>query len=113
MSRPSFKPTKDQRKMVQSLAALGLRQEHIATMVGVRSSKTVRKHFGRDILRGTAEATATITAAAYEMATSGKYPGMTRFWLDTVGGGPAVPFDAPGPVDSVADEVTEIADAED
>ena len=85
MSRPSFKPTKDQRKLVHSLAAIGIPQERIAIALGIRSPKTLRKHFAKDIAKGSAEALATITAAAYEMAVSGKYPGMTRFWLSTVG----------------------------
>jgi hypothetical protein len=96
MSRPNFKPTKDQRKLVRYLAAIGLRHERIASVVGIRSPKTLRKHFRKDIAEGTAEATATITAAACEMAVSGKYPVMTRFWLSTVGRGPAMLFDPAG-----------------
>jgi hypothetical protein len=89
MARPRFKPTKDQRKLVQSLAAIGVRQEHISAAIGIRSPKTLRKHFRKDIAKGDAEATATVMATAYSMATSGNFPGMTRFWLSTVGGGPA------------------------
>ena len=45
MPRPSFKATAEQRKLVKSLAAVGLRQEQICAMVGLRSPKTLRKHF--------------------------------------------------------------------
>jgi hypothetical protein len=93
MARPRFRPTKDQRKLVQSLAAIGVRQEHISAAIGIRSPKTLRKHFSKDIAKGDAEATATVMATAYSMATSGNFPGVTRFWLSTVGGGPG-----PGPV---------------
>src|SRR5579862_7308874 len=112
MSRPSFKPTKDQRKLVRYLAAIGLRHERIASVVEIRSPKTLRKHFRKDIAEGTAEATATITAAAYEMAVSGKYPGMTRFWLSTVGRGPAMLFDPAGQADRGEAAEEDSADAE-
>jgi hypothetical protein len=113
VSRPRFKPTKDQRKLVRSLAAIGLRQEHIAVAVGIRSPKTLRKHFGKDIALGTAEATATVAAAACEMAISGDFPGVTRFWLNTVGGGPAMPLDATGQDDPSRYEMVDSEDTED
>ena len=81
MSRPSFKPTREQRTMVQSLAAIGMRHDHIAIVVGVRSPKTVRKHFRKELTLGSAEALAAVTRTAYEMASSGKYPRMTEYWL--------------------------------
>jgi hypothetical protein len=85
MSRPSFKPTAEQRKTVKSLAAVGLRQGQIATMIGIRSEKTLRKHFRKELSSGEAEATASVASAAYRMAQSGKYPVMTEFWLKNVG----------------------------
>src|SRR6266567_4982667 len=113
MSRPSFRPTKDQRKLVRSLAAIGQRQERIASVVGIRSPKTLRKHFRNDIAKGTAEATATVAAAAYAMAASGDYPGMTRFWLSTIGGGPAMPSNGVEQEDPGRDEIADFADADD
>jgi hypothetical protein len=113
MSRPRFKPTKDQRKLVHSLAAIGLRQEHIASVIGIRSPKTLRKHFGRDIAKGTAEAAATVAAVAYDMAVSGKFPGLTRFWLSTIGGGAAMLSDGIEQEDPGQDQVADFADAED
>lgn len=112
MSRPRFKPTKDQRKLVQSLAAIGLRQEHISVVIGIRSPKTLRKHFSKDIAKGTAEATATVMATAYSMATSGRFPGLTRFWLSTIGGGPA-PVNGAGQDDRDRDEGTDSEDDDD
>ncbi len=110
MARPSFKATKDQRKLVHSLSAIGVPQEDIAVVIGIRSPKTLRKHFGKDIARGTAEATATISATAYAMASSGKYPWMTRFWLSTVGGG-ETPLETAASPDRGRDEETESGDA--
>jgi hypothetical protein len=81
MPRPSFKPTPEQRKLVRSLAALGLRQEWICEMLHLRSPKTLRKHFREELSKGQAEATAAVARTAYEMAFSGRYPAMLMFWL--------------------------------
>jgi hypothetical protein len=113
MARPSFKATQDQRKLVHSLSAIGLPQEQIAITVGIRSAKTLRKHFGKDIAKGTAEAIATIAGVALKMAKSGKYPRMTRFWLSTVGGGMELPSEGSELGDSGRNQGEEITDGED
>jgi hypothetical protein len=82
--RPSFKPTKEQRKMVKSLATIGMRHDHIASVIGIRSPKTIRKHFRKELSLGAAEALAAVTRVAYEMAVSGKYPEMIEYCLDTM-----------------------------
>lgn len=81
MPRPRFKPTEEQRALVKSLAAIGLPQEEICTVVRLRSPKTLRKCFPRELSQGLAEATAIVAQTAYEMASSGEYPAMTFFWL--------------------------------
>ena len=85
MARPTFKPTKEQRKLVQSLAAIGMRHDDIAVVVGVRSPKTVRKHFRRELSIGSAEAIAAVSSTAFEMASSGKWPQMTEYWMSIMG----------------------------
>ena len=80
MPRPSFRVKDGDRKLVHSLAALGLRQEQIAESVGLRSPKTLRKHFRTELDGGLAEATLSVVRVAHEMATSGRYPQMTMFW---------------------------------
>jgi hypothetical protein len=85
MPRPSFKATTEQRKTVKSMAAVGLTHEQIATAIGIRSPKTLRKHFRKELTIGAAEATASVSAAALQMALSGKYPEVTKFWLNNVG----------------------------
>jgi hypothetical protein len=80
MPRPSFQPTEEQRKVVKSLSALGLCHENICDMVGVRSPKTLRKHFRQELSNGMAEANALVARTAYEMALSGRFPAMTFFW---------------------------------
>ena len=81
MPRPSFKSTVEKRKMVKSMAAVGLTHEQMATAIGIRSAKTLRKYFRKQLNAGNAEAIAKVTSVGYEMAQSGKYPAMTRFWL--------------------------------
>jgi hypothetical protein len=81
MPRPSFRPTKEQKKLVKALAAIALPHDKIALTIGIRSPKTLRKHFRRELANGYAEAVAAVTRTAYEMAVSGKYPDMTEYWL--------------------------------
>ena len=81
MPRRSFRPTQEERKLVKSLAAVGMRQEQICEMLRFRSPKTLRKHFREELDSGLAEATAAIARTAYEMALSGRYPAMLLFWL--------------------------------
>src|SRR5436305_7245249 len=80
MPRPSFRVEEEDRKLVRSLGALGLRQDQIAETVGLRSPKTLRKHFRGELDAGLAEATLMVARVAHEMATSGRYPQMTIFW---------------------------------
>ena len=93
MSRPPFKPTGEQRRMVKSLATIGMPHDRIAVVIGVRSPKTVRKHFRKELSAGFAGAVATVSRVAYEMAASGKYPLMTEYWLSMMS-------NAPEPADS-------------
>ena len=65
---------------MRSMAVLGLRHEQIAKTLGLRSPKTLRKHFRRELAAGFAEATLGVLHVAYDMATSGRYPQMTIFW---------------------------------
>ncbi|MBV8812372.1 MAG: hypothetical protein JO033_27185 [Acidobacteriaceae bacterium] len=80
MPRPSFQPTEQQRKLINSVSALAVRQDQICKLVGLRSPKTLRKHFRAELDQGTAEACLAVIRTAYEMATSGRYPQMSIFW---------------------------------
>jgi hypothetical protein len=86
MSRPRFVPTEEQRRTVKSLSAYGIKQEEIAQMVGLRSTKSLRKHFRQELDRGAIEATAQVAQTLYKMATSGKHPAASIFWLKTRAG---------------------------
>jgi hypothetical protein len=58
MARPRFMPSVEQRRLVRSLAACGIRQEEIAHYLGLRSVKTLRRHFREELGRAAVEATA-------------------------------------------------------
>jgi hypothetical protein len=81
MPRPRFTPTDEQRRMVKTLAAIGTKQSEIAPVVGVRSEKTLRKYFRRELDRGELEANGKVAQTLFHMATSGKNVAATVFWL--------------------------------
>ena len=83
MSRPKFVPTKDQRLTVKTLSAYGIKQEGIVRMVGLRSTKTLRKHFRDEIILGPIEAVAQVSQTHYQMAKSGKHPASTMQFLNS------------------------------
>jgi hypothetical protein len=79
--RTKFEPDPGQRQLVKSLAALGGKHEDISAQVGLRSPKTLRKHFRTELDRGAAEANSQVARTLFRMATSGDCPGATIFWL--------------------------------
>src|ERR1700730_4272751 len=86
MSSPKFVPTDLHRTTVRSLAAYGTKHEDIAKVIGLRSAKTLRKHFREELTRGSIEATAQVGQTLYQMATSGEEPACTIFWMKVRGG---------------------------
>ena len=81
MARPRFNPTEEQRRLVKSMAAMGIPQDQIAPMMDCKSPKTLRKHFRREIDQGTTQANFNVARVLYKMAKSGKVPAATMFWL--------------------------------
>jgi hypothetical protein len=83
MPRAKLNPTEEQRQLVKSLAAVGTPQEEIAKMIGIRSPKTLRKHFREELDRGSTEANYEVAQTLYQMAISGECPAATIFWMKT------------------------------
>jgi len=82
MPRPRFKPTPEERKMVEALSGYGVREDEIAqTLRDGIDPKTLRKHFRRELDQGAAKANAAVAQTAYKMAISGRHPAMTMFYL--------------------------------
>jgi len=67
--------------MVKSMAAVGIQHQDIARKVGVRSPKTLRKHFRHELDLGVTEANYRVGTTLFQMATSGEHPGATMFWM--------------------------------
>jgi transposase len=81
MPRPKFNPTEEQRRLVKSLSACGVTQEQIARRLGLRSTKTLRKHFRKVLDEGIADANYNVARTLYDMAISGTHIAATLFWL--------------------------------
>ena len=99
MSRPQFNPTAEQRTLVKSMAALGIPHDSIALKIGVRSPKTLRKHFRLELDLGATDAIYTVGKTLYDMAKSGDCPAATIFFMKTRAGWREQPKAelAPGP----------------
>ena len=85
MPRPRFNPTDEQRKMVKPMAAVGIRHEEIARKVGVRSPKTLRKHFRSELDEGATEANYNVAHALYKNAIAGNVTAEI-YWMKTRAG---------------------------
>jgi hypothetical protein len=83
MPRPKFILTEERRQIVRSMAGYGLPQQDIATSVGLRSTKTLRKHFRMELDRGVVDAKAKVLQTLFKMAASGQHPAATIFWVKT------------------------------
>ena len=80
MARTAFKPTAEQKRLVKVLSAHGIRQEDIATEVGLRSPKTLRKHFRKELDLARISADIAVGKTLYQMASSGKCIAATIYW---------------------------------
>jgi hypothetical protein len=75
-----FEPTEEQRRLVRAMAGFGIRQDDIAAHLEI-DPKTLRKHFRRELDRGTVEANAKVAQSLFNMATSGNNVAAAIFWM--------------------------------
>lgn len=70
--RKKFKPTKDEKKQVESLSGYGVRFEHIASIIrdGI-SVDTLRKYFQKELISGKAKANGQIGRRIFQNAING------------------------------------------
>jgi hypothetical protein len=80
MARTAFKPTAEQKRLVEVLSRYCIRQEDIATEVGLRSPKTLRKHFRKELDLGRISADIKVGKTLYQMASSGQCIAATIYW---------------------------------
>src|ERR1700686_1433323 len=100
MARPRFIPNVEQRGMVRSMAAYGIRQEEIARCLGLRSAKTLRRHFREELDRAAPETNARVAQSLYQQATAGKKTAAARVGVKTRAGWREPAADAPRPVEA-------------
>lgn len=82
---PGFRPTAEQARQVSVMACLGLDPKDIALVMNIELN--VLKLFYAKELRVTAlMANAMVARTAFQMATSGRSPDMTKFWLKAQAG---------------------------
>jgi hypothetical protein len=83
MPRPRLNPSEEQRRLVKSMAAVGVPHEDIARKIGIRSPKTLRRHFREELDLGMIDANYNVGKTLYEMATGGDEVAATIFWVKT------------------------------
>ena len=81
MPRLPISPTEEQRRLVKSMAAVGVPHEDIGRKIGIRSPKTLRKHFREELDLGMIDANYNVGKTFYEMATGGQEVAATIFWV--------------------------------
>lgn len=80
MGAPPFSPTDEQRRTVRAMSGFGIPQADIATLLDI-DDKTLRKHFRRELDRGSIEATVKVAQTLFQMATSGQNTAAAIFWM--------------------------------
>jgi hypothetical protein len=75
-----FQPTGEQRRTVRAMSGCGVPHDDIATMLEI-DPKTLRKHFRRELDRGSIEATAKVGQSLFRMATEGNNVTAAIFWM--------------------------------
>lgn len=89
--RPLFVPTEKQRKLVETLVAIGTKTEDIPEFVldengRCISKQTLFKHFKTELKRGKAKAVATVAGALYKNAVEKHNVSAQIFFLKMRGG---------------------------
>jgi hypothetical protein len=78
--RRKYEPTAKELRIVESMAGCGIPQESIALALGI-DGKTLRRHFRRELDTSASKANAQVAATLYNLATSGRCPAATFFWM--------------------------------
>lgn len=94
MARQAFAPTHEQRQLVEQLAAFGIPQEDICTLVvhphdgKAISQPTLRKHFAKELKSGGLKANVKVAQNLYRIACGADKGAVAAaiFWLKTRAG---------------------------
>lgn len=82
---PGFAPTPYQARQVAVMSALGLESKDIALVLDIEE-RLLKVYYKKELRVSHNLANAMVGKVALEMAMSGRYPDMTKFWLKTRGG---------------------------
>ncbi len=95
-------PTEEERRTVKALSGYGVPQEDIAVHMNL-DAKTLRKHYRRELDRGTIEANAKVAQTLFTMATVDKNVAAAIFWMKARAGWreKPLPDEEPVPVKTV------------
>lgn len=88
MPKPARKLTEAEYKMIENMSGVGLSEDKMSFILGFSPStmdrlKTKDKRLVDALSKGRSLASYNVCKTFYEMATSGKCPTMTIFWLKT------------------------------
>lgn len=84
--RPKIELTVEHRKQIETMSGLGMNLRQIAAVLGV-TEITLKRRLSEDpdlfdtVEKGRAMAISVVARTAYQLATSGKVPAMTMFYL--------------------------------
>lgn len=79
---PGFRPSAAQAREVSVMSALGLDSADIALVLNIEE-KMMKLYYVRELKVSHNLANALVARRALDMALSGRYPDMTKFWLKT------------------------------
>ncbi len=84
MGRPAHKPDPVQRRQVEAMAAYGIPETDIATVIAI-DPKTLRRHYRRELDTGHIKANTKVAENLYRRATGESREAVTTaiFWLKT------------------------------
>jgi hypothetical protein len=82
-TKPAFKPTDDERRLVEQMSAVGIPQSNIAMVIrdGI-DDKTLRKHFRKELDTAATKANAKIGGTLFNKAVNGD-TSAAIFWAKT------------------------------
>ena len=82
--RPSYKPTDEQRKMVEAMSSVGIQQDNIAKVLGI-SKPTLEKYFREELDVADVKANAKVAANLFRQATKDDPRSVVAaiFWMKT------------------------------
>jgi hypothetical protein len=83
VTKPTFKPTDEERKLVEQMSAVGIPQSNIAMIIrdGI-DDKTLRKHFRKELDTAATKANAKIGGTLFNKAVNGD-TSAAIFWAKT------------------------------